>query len=91
MGWCPLGGVLWDPHGGHDNGYILTLDSGGGSLGPTFSPIVDVLREPAARAVRGYIYEIYPQRVPTFRRGTWLRRLTPDTEVRVRFPVMALP
>jgi hypothetical protein len=44
-----------------------------------------------------YIY-IYPQWVPTFRRGTWLRRtapeltaLHPDTEVRVRFPVMALP
>jgi hypothetical protein len=53
-----------------------------GSLGPTTSPIVDVLREPVARAVRGYIYETYPQWVPTFRRGgTWLRRSTPDTEV----------
>jgi hypothetical protein len=31
------------------------------------------------------------QWVPTFRRGTWLRRTSPDTEVRVRFPVMALP
>jgi hypothetical protein len=28
-----------------------------------------------------YIYEIYPQWVPTFRRGTWLRRTAPDTEV----------
>jgi hypothetical protein len=42
---------------------------------------VDVLREPVARAVRGYIYLIYPQWVPTFRRGTWLRRTAPDTEV----------
>jgi hypothetical protein len=37
------------------------------------------------------MYEIYPQWVPTFRRGTWLRRSTPDTEVWVRFPVMAFP
>jgi hypothetical protein len=29
--------------------------------------------------------------VPTLRRYTWLRSTTPDTVVRVRFPVMALP
>jgi hypothetical protein len=62
-----------------------------GSLGPTISPIVDVLREPVARALRGYIYLTYPHRVPTFRRGTWLRCMAPDMEVRVRFPVMELP
>jgi hypothetical protein len=44
-----------------------------------FSPIVDVLREPVVRAVQGYIYEIHPQWVPIFRRGTWLRRTAPDT------------
>ena len=52
-----------------------------GESWPTISPIVDALREPVARAVRGYIYLIYPHRVPNFRRGTWLRRTTPDTEV----------
>jgi hypothetical protein len=43
---------------------------------------VDVLREPVALAVRGYLYyEMYPHRVPTFRRGTWLQRMAPDTKV----------
>jgi hypothetical protein len=52
---------------------------------------VDVPWEPVARAVRGYTYFIYPHREPAIRRGTWLRRTTPDTEVRIRFPVLALP
>jgi hypothetical protein len=34
---------------------------------------------------------VYPHRVPTFRRGTWLRRMIPDTELRVRFPMTSLP
>jgi hypothetical protein len=38
-----------------------------------------------------YTYEIHPHRVPTFRRGTWLLRTTPDSKVRVRFPVIASP
>jgi hypothetical protein len=52
---------------------------------------VDVLREPVARAVRGYIYLIYPHLVPTFGAvlcyGVRLRK----RRCGVRFPVMAFP
>jgi hypothetical protein len=46
--------LLRDLRGGRDNGYIRTLYSEGG-LAFTTSLVVDVLREPVARAARGYI------------------------------------
>jgi hypothetical protein len=49
-----------------------------GESWPYYQAVVVVLRAPVAR---GYIYEIYPEWVLTFRRGTWLRRTAPDTEV----------